>query len=87
MYITEYGFASDWHLVHYGSRAMGGAGTVMLEATAVRADGRIGVGDLGIWKNGHIEMLAKIASFIKSTGSVPAIQFAHAGGTTDYLPI
>ena len=79
MYMAEDGSASDWHLAHYGSRAMGGAGAVMLEATAVRADGRIGVGDLGIWKDEHIEMLAKITSFIKSTGSVPAIQLAHAG--------
>jgi 2,4-dienoyl-CoA reductase-like NADH-dependent reductase (Old Yellow Enzyme family) len=79
MYMAENGFASDWHLIHYASRAMGGAGSVMLEATAVREDGRIGVGDLGIWKDEHIEMLTKIASFIKSTGSVPAIQLAHAG--------
>lgn len=79
MYMAEDGFASDWHLVHYGSRAMGGAGAVMLEATAVREDGRIGVGDLGIWKDEHIEMLSKISSFIKSTGSVAAIQLAHAG--------
>lgn len=79
MYMAEDGFASDWHLVHYGSRAAGGVGAVMLEATAVRADGRIGVGDLGIWKDEHIEMLTKIASFVKSTGSVPAIQLAHAG--------
>jgi len=79
MYSATDGFASDWHLVHYGSRAMGGAGAVMLEATAVRADGRIGVGDLGIWKDEHIAPLAKIASFIKSSGSVAAIQLAHAG--------
>lgn len=79
MYMAEDGFASDWHLVHYGSRAIGGAGAVMLEATAVRADGRIGVGDLGIWEDRHIEMLTKIASFVKSAGSVPAIQLAHAG--------
>ncbi|AMP98027.1 Oxidoreductase [Pedobacter cryoconitis] len=79
MYMAEDGFASDWHLVHYGSRAIGGAGAVMLEATAVRADGRIGVGDLGIWKDEHIAMLTKVASFIKSAGSVPAIQLAHAG--------
>lgn len=79
MYMAEDGFASDWHLVHYGSRAVGGAGAVMLEATAIRADGRIGVGDLGIWKDEHIEMLTKITSFIKSSGSVPAIQLAHAG--------
>lgn len=79
IYMAEDGFASDWHLVHYGSRAMGGAGAVMLEATAIREDGRIGVGDLGIWKDEHIETLTKIASFVKSAGSVPAIQLAHAG--------
>jgi len=79
MYMAEDGFASDWHLVHYGSRAMGGAGAVMVEATAVRADGRIGIGDLGIWKDEHIAPLAKVTSFIKSTGSVPAIQLAHSG--------
>lgn len=58
---------------------MGGAGAVILEATAVRADGRIGVGDLGIWKDEHIVALAKIASFIKNSGSVAAIQLAHSG--------
>ena len=79
MYMAEDGFANDWHLIHYGTRAMGGAGAVMLEATAVREDGRIGVGDLGIWKNEHIDMLSKIASNIKNIGSVPAIQLAHAG--------
>ncbi|MDH5827031.1 NADH:flavin oxidoreductase/NADH oxidase [Sphingobacterium faecium] len=79
MYMAQDGFATDWHLVHYGSRAMGGAGAVMLEATAVRADGRIGVGDLGIWKDEHTEMLTKITTFIKKSGSVPAIQLAHAG--------
>jgi 2,4-dienoyl-CoA reductase-like NADH-dependent reductase (Old Yellow Enzyme family) len=79
MYMAEDGFASNWHLVHYGSRAMGGAGTVMLEATAIRADGRIGTGDLGIWKDEHIALLAQVASFIKSSGSVAAIQLAHSG--------
>jgi len=79
MYSSVDGFATDWHLVHYGSRAMGGAGTIMLEATAVRADGRIGVGDLGIYKDEHIEGLRRVASFIKEAGSVPAIQLAHAG--------
>ncbi|REA64447.1 oxidoreductase [Dyadobacter luteus] len=79
MYSATDGFATDWHLVHYGSRAMGGAGAVTLEATAIRADGRIGVGDLGIWKDEHIAPLAKIASFIKSSGSVAAIQLAHSG--------
>ena len=79
MYSAVDGFATDWHLVHYGSRAMGGAGSVMLEATAVCADGRIGIGDLGIWKDEHIGPLEKIASFIKSSGSVAAIQLAHSG--------
>ncbi|MCV9927561.1 NADH:flavin oxidoreductase/NADH oxidase [Flavobacterium sp. LS1R49] len=79
MYMAEDGFASNWHLVHYGSRAMGGAGAVMLEATAVQADGRIGVGDLGIWKDEHIAPLAEVASFIKKNRSVPAIQLAHSG--------
>lgn len=79
MYSAADGFATDWHLVHYGSRAMGGAGAVMLEATAVRADGRIGVGDLGIWKDEHIAPLAKIASFIKNSGGIAAIQLAHSG--------
>lgn len=79
MYSSVDGFATDWHLVHYGSRAIGGAGAVMLEATAIREDGRIGVGDLGIWKDAHIAPLAKVADFIKSSGSVPAIQLAHSG--------
>jgi 2,4-dienoyl-CoA reductase-like NADH-dependent reductase (Old Yellow Enzyme family) len=79
MYASVDGFASDWHLVHYGSRAMGGAGAVMLEATAVLANGRIGVGDLGIWKDEHIGPLAKVAEFIKSNGSIPGIQLAHSG--------
>ncbi len=78
-YSSEDGFASDWHLVHLGSRAVGGAGLVIAEATAVEADGRITWADLGIWKTAHIEMLARIASFIRSQGSVPGIQLAHAG--------
>lgn len=79
MYSAVDGFATDWHLVHYGTRAMGGAGTVMLEASAVRADGRISVGDLGIYKDEHVDGLSRIAKFIKDNGSVPAIQLAHAG--------
>jgi len=78
-YSSEDGFANDWHLVHLGSRAVGGAGLVMTEATAVEADGRITYGDLGIWKNEHIEALKRITSFIKSQGSLPGIQLAHAG--------
>ena len=78
-YSSEDGFANDWHLVHLGSRAVGGAGLVMTEATAVEADGRITMPDLGIWKTEHIEPLRRITSFIKSQGSVPGIQLAHAG--------
>jgi 2,4-dienoyl-CoA reductase-like NADH-dependent reductase (Old Yellow Enzyme family) len=78
-YSSEDGFANDWHLVHLGSRAVGGAGLVMTEATAVEADGRITYGDLGIWKTEHIETLKRITSFVKSQSSVPGIQLAHAG--------
>lgn len=73
------GIANDWHLVHLGSRAVGGAGLVMVEATAVAADGRITPGDMGIWSDEHIAPLARIAQFIKSQGAVPGIQLAHAG--------
>ena len=79
MYSCEDGFATDWHFVHYGTRAMGGAGTVIFEASAVRKDGRISVGDLGIYKDEHIEMLQKIAKFVKDNGSIVGIQLAHAG--------
>lgn len=78
-YSSEDGFAGDWHLVHLGSRAVGGAGLVMTEATAVEADGRITYADLGIWKHAHIEPLRRITDFVKSQGAVPGIQLAHAG--------
>jgi len=78
-YSSENGFPSDWHLVHLGSRAVGGAGLVMAEASAVTADGRITPGDLGLWKDDHIEPLARIFRFISDHGAVPAIQLAHAG--------
>jgi 2,4-dienoyl-CoA reductase-like NADH-dependent reductase (Old Yellow Enzyme family) len=73
------GFANDWHLVHLGSRAVGGAGLVFTEATAVVPDGRISPEDLGIWKDEHIPMLARIASFIREHGAVAGMQLAHAG--------
>ena len=73
------GFAEDWHLVHLGSRAVGGAGLVCVEASAVEPRGRICPDDLGIYKDEHIEMLKKITSFISAHGAVPAIQIAHAG--------
>ena len=79
MYSSEDGFANDWHLVHLGSRAVGGAGLVMLEASAVIASGRISPQDLGIYKDEHIAGLAQIARFIKEHGASPAIQLAHAG--------
>ncbi|MBN9390281.1 MAG: NADH:flavin oxidoreductase/NADH oxidase [Chloroflexi bacterium] len=79
MYSSEDGFATDWHLVHLGSRAVGGAGLVVAEATAVEARGRISPQDLGIWDDRHIEMLSRINHFIKEHGAVPGIQLAHAG--------
>jgi 2,4-dienoyl-CoA reductase-like NADH-dependent reductase (Old Yellow Enzyme family) len=73
------GFAADWHLVHLGCRAQGGAGLVMIEASAVTAEGRISIGDLGIYKDEHIEKLSQIARFIHSQGARAGIQLAHAG--------
>ena len=78
-YSSVDGLADDWHLVHLGSRAVGGAALVFVEATAVTAQGRITPGDMGIWSDGHIEPLARIARFVERVGSVPAIQLAHAG--------
>ncbi|WP_435018382.1 NADH:flavin oxidoreductase/NADH oxidase [Tundrisphaera sp. TA3] len=78
-YWAEDGMANDWHLVHLGSRAVGGAGLILVEATAVTADGRITPGDMGIWDDRHIEPLARIARFMESQGTVPGIQIAHAG--------
>lgn len=78
-YSADDGFAHDWHLVHLGSRAVGGVALVFVEATAVTWDGRISLGDLGIWKDEHIEPLARIARFVQSQGAVAGIQLAHAG--------
>jgi len=78
-YWSTDGFASDWHLVHLGSRAVGGAALVFTEASAVLPEARISPQDLGIWKNEHIEMLARITRFIAGQGAVPGIQLAHAG--------
>jgi 2,4-dienoyl-CoA reductase-like NADH-dependent reductase (Old Yellow Enzyme family) len=78
-YSAQDGFANDWHLVHLGSRAVGGAALIMVEATAVTAEGRISPGDLGIWKDEHIEPLARIVKFVHSQGAVAGIQLAHAG--------
>ncbi len=78
-YSSQDGFATDWHLVHLGSRAVGGAGLVMTEASAVSPDGRISPQDLGIWKDSHIDGLARCARFIHEHGAVAGIQLAHAG--------
>ena len=78
-YSCEDGFANDWHLVHLGSRAVGGAALVIVEATGVMADGRISPGDMGLWKDEQIEPLARIVRFLKSQGAVAGIQLAHAG--------
>jgi 2,4-dienoyl-CoA reductase-like NADH-dependent reductase (Old Yellow Enzyme family) len=78
-YSSEDGFANDWHLVHLGSRAIGGAGLVTMEATAVEARGRISPWDQGIWKDEHLEFLSRIAAFLKQYGAVAGIQLAHAG--------
>lgn len=78
-YSSVDGFANDWHLVHLGSRAVGGAALVLTEATAVLAEGRISPEDLGIWKDEHSEMLARIFRFIEAQGAVPGMQLAHAG--------
>ncbi|HEV8002680.1 MAG TPA: NADH:flavin oxidoreductase/NADH oxidase [Planctomycetaceae bacterium] len=78
-YCAKEGFANDWHLVHLGSRAAGGAALVMVEATAVTRDGRITPGDMGIWDDKHVELLARIATFVHSQGAIAGIQLAHAG--------
>ncbi|MGC1179353.1 MAG: hypothetical protein WA884_10090 [Methyloceanibacter sp.] len=68
-YSAEEGMANDWHLVHLGSRAVGGVALVMVEATAVTRDGRISPGDMGLWSDAHIEPLARIARFVESQGT------------------
>lgn len=78
-YSSVDGFASNWHLVHLGSRAVGGAALIITEAAAVSAEGRISYGDLGIWKDEHIEKLKHITDFIHEHGSIAGIQLAHAG--------
>jgi 2,4-dienoyl-CoA reductase-like NADH-dependent reductase (Old Yellow Enzyme family) len=78
-YSSEDGFPTDWHLVHLGSRAVGGAGLVIQEATAVSAEGRISPVDMGIWSDDHAQRLSRITRFVAAEGSVPGIQLAHAG--------
>ena len=78
-YSSQDGFANDWHLVHLGSRAVGGAGLIITEATAVSPEGRISHGDLGIYKDEHIEKLKNITDFIHAHGAIAGTQLAHAG--------
>src|SRR6476620_5032660 len=78
-YSSTDGYANEWHLVHLGSRAVGGAGLVMTAATAGLPEGRISPQDLGIWKDDHIEVLARIVRFIHEQGSAAGMQLAHAG--------
>lgn len=85
-YCATDGFADDWHLVHLGSRAVGGAGLVFTEATAITSQGRITPGDLGIWKDDHIESLSRITAFIHRMGAISGIQLAHAGRKGSCLP-
>ncbi len=78
-YSAENGIPNDWHFVHLGSRAVGGAGLVMTEATAVSPEGRISPADLGIWSSDHVTAFKRIAGFVESQGAIAGIQLAHAG--------
>ena len=85
-YSSEDGLLNDWHVAHYGSRAVGGAGLVIVEATGVEARGRISPADSGIWSDAHIEPLARVNKLIKQLGAVPGIQLAHAGRKASTAP-
>lgn len=78
-YSSEDGFVADWHLVHLGARATGGAGLVITEATAVSAEGRISPQDLGIWSDDHVAGLRRVTDFLRAHGAASGIQLAHAG--------
>jgi 2,4-dienoyl-CoA reductase-like NADH-dependent reductase (Old Yellow Enzyme family) len=78
-YSSDNGFLNDWHLAHLGARAVGGAGLIMVEATAVEARGRITPGDAGLWLDAQIEPLARVNRFLKQQGATPGLQLAHAG--------
>jgi 2,4-dienoyl-CoA reductase-like NADH-dependent reductase (Old Yellow Enzyme family) len=84
-YSSENGLPTDWHMFHLGSRAIGGAALVMVEATAVSPEGRISPGDSGIWSDAHADAFKRITAFIKSASAVPAIQLAHAGRKASLL--
>ena len=77
-YSAKDGFPNDWHLVHLGARAQGGAALILTEATAVAPEGRISPSDLGLWKDEQIEAFQRIARFVSSQGAVIGMQLAHA---------
>ena len=85
-YSSEDGFANDWHFIHLGSRAVGGAAAVITEAAAVEPIGRISPADLGIWKDEHVDFLARVARFIAGQGAIPGMQIAHAGRKASTRP-
>jgi 2,4-dienoyl-CoA reductase-like NADH-dependent reductase (Old Yellow Enzyme family) len=85
-YSSVNGFANDWHLVHLGQFAVGGAAVVFTEATSVTPEGRISPGDLGIWDDAHVEMLSRIGRFVREHGAVFGMQLAHAGRKASTAP-
>ncbi len=85
-YSSENGFPTEWHLVHLGSRAVGGAALVMQEATAVSAEGRISPVDMGVWSDEHVQRLSRITRFVAAEGALPGIQLAHAGRKASTAP-
>jgi 2,4-dienoyl-CoA reductase-like NADH-dependent reductase (Old Yellow Enzyme family) len=85
-YSSRDGFPTDWHLVHLGSRAVGGAGLLMVEATAVSPEGRISPDDSGIWSDAHVQAFSRITPFLKEQGAVPGMQLAHAGRKASTSP-
>jgi 2,4-dienoyl-CoA reductase-like NADH-dependent reductase (Old Yellow Enzyme family) len=85
-YSSHDGFANDWHLVHLGSRAVGGAALVMQEATSVSPEGRISPADVGIWSDEHVRVLSRIVAFVKAQGAVAGLQLAHAGRKASTSP-
>lgn len=86
MYSSEDGFSNNWHLVHLGSRAVGGAGLILTEAASISPEGRITPRDMGIWKDEHIERLAEIVDFVEAQGTQIGIQLAHAGRKASCAP-
>src|SRR4051812_16219312 len=84
-YSSTDGFANNWHLVHLGARAVGGAGLIITEAKAVSPEGRITFADLGIWKDEHIAKLKEITTFIEEQGAIAGTQLAHAGRKASHV--